>query len=78
MKYPIRCQIVDAANQEVFPGITGRTPDVSLPHVGKHGLAELLESGHVQVTLDDGVVLMGYDCWWIPLAREDGRAKLEL
>lgn len=64
IKYPTRCQIVDVTGQEIFSGIEGNTPNVSKPHVGKYGLAELFDDGSVRISLDDGNVLMGYECWW--------------
>ena len=67
MKYPTRCRIIDVAGQEVFPGIIGATPEVSKPHIGKEGLAELLEPLIVRITLDDGTIIMGYECWWEPI-----------
>ena len=66
INYPIRCEILDVTGQEVFPGFEGRTPDESKPHIGKQGLAEEVED-NVRITLDDGSVLWGYECWWKPL-----------
>jgi hypothetical protein len=66
IQYPTRCQIIDATGMEVFPGVEGRTPDESKPHVGKEGLAEKHE-GTVKITLDDGSILYGHECWWVPL-----------
>jgi hypothetical protein len=69
-QYPTRCRIVDVTGQEVLPGVEGRTPDESKPHVGKEGLAELVNDGggeEVMIQLDDGGVLMGWECWWEPL-----------
>ncbi len=66
MKYPTRCRIVDVTGEEVLPGIIGNTPNVSKPHVGKEGLAERIGK-YVRITLDDGNILMGYECWWEPL-----------
>lgn len=63
MNYPVRCRIIDVTGQEVFPGIIGKTPNESKPHVGKKGLAELID-GAVRITLDDGNVVYGYECWW--------------
>ena len=71
MKYPVRCEIVDVTNQEVLPGIIGNTPDVSKPHIGVRGLAELLPNGSVQITLDNGSILMGYECWWKSIEEEN-------
>lgn len=69
MKYPVRCQIVDVTGMEVLPGIEGKTPKESKPHIGQQGLAERLSSGTVRITLDDGSVLYGHECWWIPLKK---------
>ena len=66
MKYPLRCKIRDVTDIEVFPGIIGRTPDISKPHVGKQGLAEKID-GTVRITLDDGNVIYGHECWWTPV-----------
>ena len=70
ISYPTRCVIIDVTDVEVFPGIIGRTPEISKPHVGEHGLAELIDN-NVRITLDDGRgILWGYDCWWVP---EEGK-----
>jgi len=76
--YPTRCLIVDVDGMpapglptltERWPGLTLRTPEASRPHVGKEGLAEL-ESDSVRITLDDGTVLHGWECWWVPLEKQ--------
>ena len=51
-----------------FGLLTARTPPKSKPHVGKEGLAEK-ENGVVKITLDDGVILYGYECWWEPIGE---------
>ena len=70
-EYPTRCRIIDVTGQEVLPGLIpglmGRTPDESKPHIGKVGLAELI-GDDVRITLDDGPVIWGYECWWESLA----------
>lgn len=38
----------------------------SIPHLGKEGLAEK-DDWMVRITLDDGHVIYGYECWWMPL-----------
>ena len=66
IEYPIRCEIIDVTGKEVFPGFVGNTPDISRPHIGKQGLAE--EDGpFVKITLDDGTILYGFECWWKPI-----------
>ena len=63
-KHPTRCRIIDVTGQEIYPGIIGRTPEVSKPHIGKEGQAEDLGNSNVRITLDDGTILEGCDCWW--------------
>ena len=70
MIYPTRCRIVDADGEEFLPGLICRTPEISRPHIGKHGLAEMIDDGWtVRITLDDGNVIMGYECWWEPIEQ---------
>jgi hypothetical protein len=69
MNYPVRCKIVDVAGCEVYPGLIAATPDVSRAHIGKKGLAER-DGINVKITLDDGSILYGYECWWTPLDKE--------
>jgi len=66
MKYPVRCRIIDVTNREVFPGIIGNTPEISKPHIGKEGLAEKI-GRTARITLDDGNIIYGYECWWDPI-----------
>ena len=61
--YPIRCTIIDVDGGALH-GI--RTLEKSKPHIGKRGFAELNERGGVRITLDDGTVLWGCECWWVP------------
>ena len=70
MKYPVRCEIVDVTGVEVFPGFMGATPKDSKAHIGKKGLAERVDDSNIRITLDDGNILMGYNCWWRPLTKE--------
>ncbi|KKL59915.1 hypothetical protein LCGC14_2210540 [marine sediment metagenome] len=69
MDYPVRCEIIDVVGVEVLPGIMGNTPGKSKPHVGKQGIAEL-KGDNVKITLDDGNILYGYECWWKPIKEE--------
>ncbi len=69
MDYPTRARVLDVTG-EVWNGLHIATPAVSAPHVGKEGLAEMVpdpaEAGYeaVRLTLDDGTVLWGWECWW--------------
>jgi hypothetical protein len=67
IEYPVRCRIIDVTDQEIFPGIIGRTPDISISHIGKEGLAEEIEDLIIRITLDDGSIIYGYECWWEPI-----------
>ena len=67
IKYPTRCEILDVTGQEWRPGIEMKTPDCSKQHIGKQGLAERTPDGDIKITLDDGTVILGYDCWWKPI-----------
>jgi hypothetical protein len=67
ISYPCRCRIVDPTGEEVAPGVIGNAPDVSKPKIGRHGTA-YKEGATVRIELDDGGVLMGYECWWEPIA----------
>ena len=70
IEYPTRCGIVDVEGHEVLPGIVCRTPEVSKPHIGKEGLAEHIDDYVVEITLDDGTIIYGYECWWIPIEEK--------
>lgn len=62
----LRCVIVDPKGTPI-PGspFVAVSPPASLPHIGKFGWAELYDDNHqVRITLDDGTVIMGSDCWW--------------
>ncbi|KKM77794.1 hypothetical protein LCGC14_1366480 [marine sediment metagenome] len=70
IKYPVRCKIIDAEAQghQVGPH-SARTPKVSRPHIGKEGIAERIprEGNAVRISLDDGNILYGCECWWEPI-----------
>ena len=74
--YPVRCRIVEASGREIAPGLVTATPPESGPHIGKTGLAEEVPDPDgffgtsVRITLDDGGIIYGYECWWIPLEWE--------
>jgi hypothetical protein len=74
--YPTRCQIVDPDGMPIAEGLTSRAPEKSLPHIHKKGWAYLVEDPDVpwhtvRIELDDGNVLFGNECFWIPLRPED-------
>ena len=64
--YPVRCRIEDVAGQEMAPGFIAATPKVSVPYIGAEGDAELI-GDNVKITLDNGAILYGYQCWWTAL-----------
>ena len=68
---PSRCRVIDAEGEEVLPGIIARTPGVSKPHIGKEGWAERINEGSIRIVLDDGSILMGYECWWEPVKADE-------
>ncbi len=71
IKYPTRCKIIDITGEKLYPemfsNLVARTPEVSKPHVGKEGLAEQIDELTIRITLDDGNIIYGYECWWVPL-----------
>ena len=60
---PIRCTIIDVDEEEFQEGFVKRTPETSRPHIGKQGFVELTDYG-ARITLDDGTILYGDECWW--------------
>jgi hypothetical protein len=63
-----RCVIIDAEGMEIglsAYGIVAQNPDASKRHIGKHGLATI-EEYRVTINLDDGSIIYGHECWWIP------------
>ena len=79
MKYPVRCKIVDVTGRKKKINGTEfelNTPAISKPHIGKEGLAEVDPAGFgVRITLDDGTVIYGYECWWTPLESDKPPSK---
>lgn len=66
MEYPTRCKIIEGTGLTFF-GLSCATPEESLPHIGKEGTAEELSDGTIKITLDDGNIIYGSDCWWVAL-----------
>jgi hypothetical protein len=73
VKYPTRCQIVAVEGGHVG-ALPTHTPEESRPHVGKLGTAFKVHypsgSETVIVELDDGTLLHGSQCWWVPLEND--------
>jgi len=71
IKYPVRCKIIDVTGMKKkidHRTFELNTPDVSKPHIGKEGLAEKDPAGFgVRISLDDGTIIYGYECWWTPI-----------
>ena len=75
--YPKRCQIVNVDGEAIpgLPGVIARTPEVSRPHIGKFGTAEEEEvEGFpfpvIKITVDDGSIIYGHECWWVPVEQD--------
>ena len=78
IKYPVRCRIVDIAGEVIdpeYPNVVAMTPDASKPHIGEEGLAEeifgleadIFNIGLIRITLDNGNIIWGHECWWTPI-----------
>jgi hypothetical protein len=71
----VRVRVEDAAGQSFF-GVPTANPDVAVPNLGKTGWCEQnafcpeLGRNNPRITLDDGTVIWGYQCWWAEI--EDG------
>ena len=63
--YQVRCRIIDVDGIQQGRFVL-KTPDESRPHIGKLGTA-FKEDWTVKITLDDGTILYGYECWWEPV-----------
>ena len=72
--YPTRCRIIDANGMKMGE-FTCRTPEQSVSHIGKCGIAEMRPDGLVKITLDDGHTLGGEDCWWVQIPEAADAAK---
>lgn len=76
---PVRVKVVSAAGVEVLPGVIGADPEKAQPHLEKLGW--MVEEVHPQlgrknpkITLDDGSIIWGCECWWT-YANADDRPK---
>jgi hypothetical protein len=79
----VRVKVVSVAGTEVFPGIIGADPDAAKPHFEKYGWCDEegrpdpLEPSYInpKITLDDGTIIWGYECWWTPVLTEIGKER---
>ena len=68
IKYPIRCKIIDIGPFGHKVGrLTAKTPAESKPHIGKEGTAYREKPGVIRIELDDGNIIYGHSCWWVPI-----------
>jgi hypothetical protein len=71
----VRVRVEDATGQSFF-GLPTANPAVAVPNLGKTGWCEQnafcpeLGRNNPRITLDDGAVIWGYQCWWTEI--EDG------
>lgn len=73
----VRVQVESAAGVEVFPGVIGADPPAAQANMSEYGWVEW---GHPfeddpafrnpKITLDNGNVIWGYECWWKPVAKD--------
>lgn len=74
IQYPCRCRITDPEGEVVAEDATHEAialanPSVAVPKLGRTGWAHKEPDGvNVRIKLDDGSELMGYECWWEPIA----------
>lgn len=82
----IRVKVVKAAGTEVLPGIQAADPEAARPHFEKLGWCdeeavpwpdEYPTYANPKITLDDGSVIWGYECWWTPIYTDAGRAYVD-
>jgi hypothetical protein len=66
-----RCKVIDPRYAE-YPGYSHKfvAPRKSLPHIDKLGYAERGNDNVIKITLDDGNILYGYECWWEEVVEE--------
>lgn len=65
----VRVKVVQAEGEEVRPGLIAQDPDAAKPHFEKLGWCEInavhpIGISNPKITLDDGTVLWGMECWW--------------
>jgi hypothetical protein len=66
----VRVRIEQADGVEILPGIVAADPEAAKPYFEKLGWCDEqafspeLGRPNPKITLDDGSVLWGYECWW--------------
>ncbi len=73
-KTTVRCIIIDPVVENIYQDkpYVAIAPEESLPHIGKYGIAEIVDGYHAKITLDDGNVIYGDECWWKPVTESKG------
>jgi hypothetical protein len=73
VRYPTRCQVVSVDGGKIG-ALPVYTPAESRAHVGKLGTAYRIRDRDgcesVVLDLDDGTLLHGSQCWWVPLETD--------
>ncbi len=69
--FPMRCQIVEGNPYDGPP----RSEDGS-PYIGEFGVVDMVDGKEV-VTLDNGTVVDGSQCWWAPVAPKVDEEDLD-
>lgn len=63
-KFPTRCQIMPAKTENTNLGSINRQ------YTGQEGIAEQVGEKLVRIVLDNGVVLWGHECEWMPTGQD--------
>jgi hypothetical protein len=77
-RFPVAVLIIDVDDEHgtvQWNGMSIQTPEPSKPYIGQVGTAERVadpdpEMGifdTVRITMPDGHVLWGWECWWAPV-----------
>lgn len=76
LPYPCKVLIIDVDEPDtvvLWNGMAIKTPEASKPYIGKVGIVErvadptLIDYDTVRITMPDGHVLWGWECWWAPI-----------
>lgn len=76
----VRVRIVPVSGTEIAPGVVGNDPTPARQNMNKEGwcdetaFCEDLGYSNPKITLDDGTVIWGYQCWWSPVEKAQVQA----